>query len=69
MEPLRKKLENELDGCSRIVSGTFPVPGWTPHMVKARKEEDTPLPVHLYLMDRIHDVADMNETKSQHNKS
>ena len=63
MDPLRVKLEKELDGCSRVVSGTFPVPGWTPHTFKARKGDSTPLPVYLYLMDGIRGVSENSMAK------
>ena len=69
MEPLRVKLERELDGCSRVVSGTFPVPGWTPHTLKTRKGDDSPLPVYLYLMDRIHGVAESSMAKPKGSRS
>ena len=69
MEPIRVKLERELDGCSRVVSGTFPIPGWTPHAVKARQIDSTPLPVYLYHMDRIHGVPESSTAKPKCSRS
>jgi SAM-dependent methyltransferase len=50
-EALRPKLEQELEPGARVVTLDFPVPGWTPVVVRRiRDEADIPRTIHLYVV-------------------